>query len=63
MDPNTGEILWTANRQRYNNGATAAGDVSISNNYLFHDYSQSSYGDSVRNRLDASNWSFTIRAQ
>jgi len=63
VDPNTGEILWTANRQRYNNGATAAGDVSITNIYLGHDYSQSSYGDSVRNRLDASNWSFTIRAQ
>ncbi|MBK8724618.1 MAG: hypothetical protein IPL96_00845 [Holophagaceae bacterium] len=63
VDPNTGEILWTANRQRYNDGANAAGDQSITNNFLFHDYSEYEFGDSVRNRLDASNWSFTIRAQ
>lgn len=63
VDPNTGEILWTANRRRYNNGATAAGDQSITNTFLGHDQAQAASGDSVRNRLDASNWSFTIRAQ
>lgn len=64
VDATTGEIKWTPNRRRFNNGPTAAGDQSLAGT-LLHDYvaNTSSTGDSLRNVLDPANWSFTIVAE
>ncbi len=64
VDPDSGEIKWTPNRRRFNNGPTAAGDLSLAAT-LGHDYvpNTASTGDSLRNVLDPANWSFTVVAQ
>lgn len=63
VDTTTGEIKWTPNRKRFNNGA-GPGDLSLAAT-LLHDYSpnNTASGDSLRNVLDPANWSFTVVAQ